>query len=177
VDLSVPTGPCWLRNSQRKLVRCRLRNHHLKTFQRWCVESKILADPVDSEKVHANWVTADSEIITQTSSKGDAWIRKRSQPLLTRISSTKMESVLTQNSSTKHLPQMTPRIVSAPSPCWLRNSQRKLVRCRLRNHHLKTFQSWRVDSELLTAPVDSERGQRKWSHYRLRNHHLNTFQR
>jgi hypothetical protein len=150
-------SPCWLRNSKRKLVRCWLRNHHIKTFQSWCVDSEILADPVDSEKINANLVAADSEIITQTSSKGDAWIRKRSHPLLTWISSTNMESVMTQNSSMKHLPQVTPRIVSAPNPCWLTNSQRNLSRCRLRNHHLNTFQRWCVDSKVLAALVNSEK--------------------
>jgi 1,2-phenylacetyl-CoA epoxidase PaaB subunit len=35
---------------------------------------------VESEIVNDNWVAAESEIITETPSKGDAWIRKRSHP-------------------------------------------------------------------------------------------------
>ena len=80
-------------------------------------------------------------------------------------------------SSTKPIPKVTLGFVSAPSPCWLRNSQQKLVRYRLRNHHLKTFQSWRVDAEVLAAPVDSEKGQRKLSRCRLGNCQWNNFQR
>jgi hypothetical protein len=36
-------------------------------------------------------------------------------------------------------------------------SQRKRSRCWLGNHHRKTFQRWRADSEVLTAPVDKEK--------------------
>jgi len=38
------------------------------------VDSEELAAPVDSEIVNENRVVADSEIITETASKGDAWI-------------------------------------------------------------------------------------------------------
>jgi hypothetical protein len=68
------------------------------------VDSEALAAPVDSEKVNENRVGADWEIITETLSKGDAWIRKRSQPLLT------------QKKSTKQLQKVTCGFVSAPSP-------------------------------------------------------------
>ena len=101
-------SPYWHRKSQRKQSRCWLGNHHENTFQRWRVDLEALAAPVDSEKVN------------ETTSKGDMWIRKSSQPL------------------------------------WLRNSQRKLSRCRLRNHHRNSFQRWWVDSEALAAPVDEE---------------------
>jgi hypothetical protein len=57
--------------------------------------------PVESEIINDNWVAADSEIITETTSKGDARIRKRSQPLVTQKRSTKTESVPTRKSSTK----------------------------------------------------------------------------
>jgi hypothetical protein len=39
--------------------------------------------PIDSEKFNENGVDDDWEIITETPSKGDAWIWKRSQPLFT----------------------------------------------------------------------------------------------
>jgi len=68
------------------------------------VDSEEPATPLDIEKVNENRVGADSEIITETASKGDAWIQKRSQPLLTKKRSTKTESVTTQKSSTKNLP-------------------------------------------------------------------------
>jgi hypothetical protein len=60
---------------------------------------------VDSEKVHENIVVVDWKIITETPSKGDAWIQKRSQPLLT------------QKKSTKQLPKETRGFVSAPKHC------------------------------------------------------------
>jgi len=47
------------------------------------VDSKALLAPIDSEKINENCVAADSEIITETTSKGDAWIRQRSQPVMT----------------------------------------------------------------------------------------------
>jgi len=50
-------------------------------------------------------------------------------------------------SSQKKLRKVTHGFVSAPSRCWLRNSQRKLRRCRLWNHDRNIFQRWRVDSE------------------------------
>jgi hypothetical protein len=66
------------------MVRCRLRNHHLKTFQRGRVDSEVLAAPVDWEKVNENWVVGDWEIVNETTFKGDAWIHQRAQPLLTQ---------------------------------------------------------------------------------------------
>jgi len=47
------------------------------------MDSPAHIDPVDLEIVKENWVAADSEIVTETSSRVDAWIRQRSQPLLT----------------------------------------------------------------------------------------------
>jgi hypothetical protein len=47
------------------------------------MDSKAFAAPVDSDKVNKNGVAADSEIITKTTSKGEAWIRQHSQPLMT----------------------------------------------------------------------------------------------
>jgi hypothetical protein len=39
--------------------------------------------PVDSEKDNENWVGGVWEIVKETTSKGDAWIHQRAQPLLT----------------------------------------------------------------------------------------------
>jgi hypothetical protein len=36
------------------------------------------------------------------------------------------------------------------------NIQRKLSRCRLRNHHRNWFKSWHMDSLAHKAPVDCE---------------------
>jgi len=46
------------------------------------VDSEVLAAPVHSEKVNENWVGAEWEIVNETTSKGDAWIRQRAQPLV-----------------------------------------------------------------------------------------------
>jgi hypothetical protein len=56
---------------------------------------------------------------------------------------------------TKLIMKVTRGVVSANRRCWLTNSQRKLSRCQLRNHHLKTFQRWQVDSEMLATPINS----------------------
>jgi hypothetical protein len=68
------------------------------------VDSEALAGPVDSEKVNENWDGADWEIINEKPSKGDAWIRKRSQPLLTQKKSTKQLPKVTVDSSTLTAP-------------------------------------------------------------------------
>jgi hypothetical protein len=47
------------------------------------VDSEVLAAPVDSENVNENGVGGAWEIINETTSEGDAWIRQRDQPLLT----------------------------------------------------------------------------------------------
>jgi len=93
---------------------------------------------VDSEKVNENRVDVDWKIITEKPSKGEAWIWKRSQPLLTRKKSTKIELMPIGKSSSKHLPKATWQIGSACSPCWLRKSQ------------WNKFQRWCVD---LLAPT------------------------
>jgi hypothetical protein len=69
------------------------------------LDSEELAVPIDTEKVNKNRVGADWEIITETPSKGDAWIWKRSQPLLTL------------KKSTKQLPKVTCGLGRARSPC------------------------------------------------------------
>jgi hypothetical protein len=48
-----------------------------------------------------------SENINETTSKGDAWIWKSSQSLLTKKKSTKTELVATGKSSLKLLPKVT----------------------------------------------------------------------
>jgi hypothetical protein len=47
------------------------------------VDSEKLEALVDLEKVNENGGSADWEIVNETSSKGDVWIRQRAQPLLT----------------------------------------------------------------------------------------------
>jgi hypothetical protein len=68
------------------------------------VDSGELPALVDLQNVNENGVGDDWEIITKTPFKGDAWIQKRSQPLLT------------QKKSTKQLIQVTCGFVSAPIP-------------------------------------------------------------
>jgi len=47
------------------------------------MDSEELVGPVDSDIFNENRVVADSEIIAKTASKGEAWIRESTQPLLT----------------------------------------------------------------------------------------------
>jgi hypothetical protein len=105
-------SPYSLRKSQRKWSRCRLEivtekpskrdtwirkrsppllshKRQRNNFQRWLMNSWAPATLVDSKIVHENYVAIDSEIITETPYKGDAWIRNSSQPLLTQKKSTK----------------------------------------------------------------------------------------
>jgi hypothetical protein len=46
------------------------------------MESSAHAAPVDSETIKKNRVAAFSEIITENVSRGDQWIRQRTQDLL-----------------------------------------------------------------------------------------------
>jgi len=47
------------------------------------VDLSPLTASVDSEKVNENRVSGNREIVNETTSKGDAWIHQRAQPLLT----------------------------------------------------------------------------------------------
>jgi hypothetical protein len=67
------------------------------------VDSEELATTLDLENFNENGVSADWKFITETISKGDAWIRKHSQPLFT------------QKKSMKQLPKLTHGFISAPS--------------------------------------------------------------
>ena len=46
------------------------------------MDSEALAGPVDSDNVNENGVGADSEMVNETPSTGDAWIRESTHPLL-----------------------------------------------------------------------------------------------
>jgi hypothetical protein len=54
--------------------------------------------------------------VKETDSKGDAWIPKCSQPLLTQKKSMKTEPVPLGKSSKKPFPKVTSGFFSAPSP-------------------------------------------------------------
>jgi len=56
------------------------------------MDSSAHATPVDSETIKKNRVVALSEILTENVSRGDPWIRQRTQPLLTHQQSRKIES-------------------------------------------------------------------------------------
>jgi hypothetical protein len=48
------------------------------------MDSSARPTPVDFEKVNENWATTVFEIVNETDSKGDLWIRQRPQPLLNK---------------------------------------------------------------------------------------------
>ena len=75
----------------------------------------------------AETAPAASEIINETASTRDPWIRQRRQPLRP------------QKSSTQLLAHVTHGFDSAKSPCGLQNHQQKQSRCRIRNHHRNCF--------------------------------------
>jgi len=68
---------------------------------------------VGFEIINKNLVAAESEIVNETAFTGDAWIRQRKKPMWAMKSSTKTESLATQKSSTKLLPQVTHGFESA----------------------------------------------------------------
>ena len=103
-------SPCWLRNHKRNC------------FQGWRMDSTAQTAPVDSEIINENWVTVDLEILNETASTDDAWIRQRKRP------------PWPQKSSTKLLPRVRHGFDNANSPCGLRKHQWKLSHCQLKNH-------------------------------------------
>jgi hypothetical protein len=78
------------------------------------VDSEVLAAPLDSEKVNENWVGGDWEIVNETTSKGDAWIRQRAQPLLTDKKSMKLSHYRLRNRQRNRF-QRWPVDLSAPT--------------------------------------------------------------
>jgi len=70
----------------------------------WGVDSEALVAPVDSENVN------------ETTSKRDAWIRQRAQPLFTQKQSMKTEPLPSPKSSKKSIPMVTRGFVNATSP-------------------------------------------------------------
>ena len=80
------------------------------------MDLEVLATPVNSEKVNQNGVGAEWEIVNERTSKGDAWIRQRAQPLLTSNWLMKTEPLLSPKSSTKPIPKVTRGCVSTNSP-------------------------------------------------------------
>ena len=93
-------GPCGLRNHQRKLSPCRIRNLQQNCFHEGRMDST-------AQTAHAGY-----EVINETASTGDAWIRQRKQPLRP------------PKSSSKVLPRGTRGFDSANSPCGLKNIHR-----------------------------------------------------
>jgi hypothetical protein len=66
-----------------------------------------------------------SEIITESASTGDAWIRQRKEPMWALKSTKKTQSLQNQKSLTKLLPRVMHGLDIANSPWGHRNHQRK----------------------------------------------------
>jgi hypothetical protein len=169
-------SPYWLKNNQQKLSRCRLKNPHQNTFQRWSVHSEALAAPVDSEKVNENWVGADWEIINETYSKGDAWIRESTQPLLIQKLSRKTKLLPTRKSSTKQLPQVTRLFVNTPTlvDSEIVNENWSATDSEIVNQTASIGDAW---IRQRAHPYWLRNNQWKLSHCRLQNCQRNRFQR
>jgi hypothetical protein len=72
-----------------------------------------------------NSVAAESEIINETASTGDTWIRQHKEPMWAFKLSIKIQSLQNQKSSTKLLPRVMHGLDISTSPCGHRNHQRK----------------------------------------------------
>jgi hypothetical protein len=90
-------------------------------------------------------VAAESEIINETASTGDACIRHSKQPMWPQKSSTKVLPRVTHGFDIANSPTVLESINETATtgdacirerkqPCGLRNHQRKLSRWRLKNH-------------------------------------------
>jgi hypothetical protein len=118
-----------------------------------------------------NAAPVDSEKVNERTFKGDAWIRKSWQPLLTYKKSTKTESAPTGKSSSKHLPKVTRGFGRARSP---ESAKRVSVSTgkSTPKHLAKVMRGF----ERADSPYWLRKSQRKriWCH--PVNHHRNTFQ-
>jgi len=186
-------SPCRLRNHHSKLCRCLLRksstkllprvthgldsannpcglrNHQRNSFHGWHMDSTAQKNPMTSEIITENRVSAYSEIVNETASLGDAGNRQRKQHLWP------------EKSSTKLLPRVMHGFNSSNS-CGLRIHQRNCFhRWRMdstaqtaavasKNHRRKCFQWWRMDSIAQKAPVASEIITEKRYQYRVPAH-------
>ena len=72
---------------------------------------------MDLETLNEKGATVVSATVNETDSKGDAWMQKCSQHLLTMKKSMKTEAMATEKSSRKQVPKVTRVFFSAPSPC------------------------------------------------------------
>jgi hypothetical protein len=83
------------------------------------MDSRAQRALVGYEIINKNSVAAESEIINETASMGDAWIRQHKEPMWALKSSIKIQSLQNQKSSTKLLPRVTHGFDSAKNPCGL----------------------------------------------------------
>ena len=72
---------------------------------------------MDLETLNENGSIIVSATVNETDSKGDAWMQKCSQHLLTMKKSMKTEAMVTGKSLKKQVPKVTNVFFSAPSPC------------------------------------------------------------
>jgi len=90
-ELDSANSSCGLINHERKLSLCYLRNHQQNWIHGWRIDSTPQKAHASSEIINENWVSADSENITETASTADTWTRQRKQLLWAHKSSTKTE--------------------------------------------------------------------------------------
>jgi hypothetical protein len=91
------------------------------------MDSRAQRALVGYEIINKNSVAAESEIINETASTGDAWIRQHKEPMWALKSSIKIQSLQNQKSSTKLLPRVMHGLDCANSTCGLRNLQRNCI--------------------------------------------------
>jgi len=118
---TVSTGDAWIRQRKQPLLPqkssmklFRLVTHGFDSANSPCGFRNLQRNCFDWLRMDslAQTAPAASEIITESASTGDAWIRQRKRPLRP------------QKSSTKLLPLVTHRFDSANSTCGLRILQR-----------------------------------------------------
>jgi hypothetical protein len=114
---SASTGDTWIRQRRQPL---RPHKSLTKLLPRVTHGFDSAKSHVGYEIINKNRVAVESEIINETASTGDAWIRHRKDP------------------------------------CRLRNHQQKLSRCRIKNHQRNCFHGLGMDSTAQTAPPASE---------------------
>jgi len=168
------TGDAWIRQRKQPLLTqksatkikwCRLNNHQRNWFHGWHMDLTSQIALLSSE------VTANAEIINETASTADTWIRQCKQLLWVQKSSTKTESLPTQKSSTGDT-----WIWQCKQPLWVQKSSKKTESLPTPKSSTKLLTRLMHGFESTHSRWQLRNHQRKLSRCKLRNHQRNCVQ-
>ena len=142
-----------------KIVSLPNRNHHRNPVQRVILKS---SPPIDYGRIRNHWWKlrpCRPEIITETSSKGDAEIFSAHDLRQNQKSLMKIESLPTKNHHRNPVPRVTLKSSAPIADVRIRNHWWKPSPCRTRNHHRNPVLLLPLKS---SPPIDNVRIRNYW---------------